>query len=186
MLLFAHVGITLGAATVISGVIDKRRENKSWLASLSKYLDIRFLLAGSILPDIIDKPVGWLFLKDLFSSGRIFSHTLLFLVLLAVIGAVLYKTKHQVWMLSLAVGTAFHLLLDGMWAIPGTLFWPLLGLHFSSRVVHGWLGWMFDVVFSNPAIYFAELIGLVLVSWFTLTVIGRKQVSRLLMTGWIS
>ena len=62
MLLFGHAGITLGAATLIAGVTAKKRnsgkENPSWFTSLSRFVDIRFLLIGSLLPDIIDKPVA--------------------------------------------------------------------------------------------------------------------------------
>jgi hypothetical protein len=48
--------------------------------------DYRFVLVGSMLPDIIDKPLGQLVLRNLMSNGRIFSHTLLFLLLICLAG----------------------------------------------------------------------------------------------------
>ena len=84
MLIFGHAGITLGAAVIVSSVAYNRKsqdvEKRSNLSSLPAYLDIRLLLIGSLLPDIIDKPVGQLIFRETFSNGRIFSHTLLFLL----------------------------------------------------------------------------------------------------------
>src|SRR4030043_727323 len=102
MLLFAHPGITLGAATLIADAVNRK---PSWFASLSRYLDIRWLMVGSLLPDIIDKPVGQYFFRDTFNNGRIFSHTLLFFIVLTAIGFFLYKRHCHIWMLSLAAGT---------------------------------------------------------------------------------
>jgi hypothetical protein len=183
MLLFAHTGITLGAATVISGAANYRQGKTAWLTSLSKYMDIRFLIIGSMLPDIIDKPIGQYFFADTFSNGRIFSHTLSFLVLLTVIGFLWYKTKHQIWGLSLAAGTLAHLVLDGMWGVPETFFWPFFGWEFENREISGWLGGLFDTLVSNPAIYISEVIGFVISVWFGLLIIKRKQLKSLIKTG---
>ncbi len=185
MLLFAHTGIALGAATIVTGVVN-RREKVSWLTSLSKYMDIRVLLVGSMLPDIIDKPVGMYFFRDTFQNGRIFSHTLLFLVVLTVIGFYLFKAHRQAWMLTLAAGTAMHLVLDGMWGVPGTFFWPLFGFQFSSIEVEGWARGIFEAIVSNPTIYISEAIGLFILIWFSVTVIKRKQVVAFLKTGRVS
>lgn len=71
MLVLAHAGITLGTATLLAGVVKYRHEPKrsriSWFTSLSKYIDIRILIIGSLLPDIIDKPVGQYFFQETFS-----------------------------------------------------------------------------------------------------------------------
>ena len=183
MLILAHTGIALGAATVIAGAVNNRRGKVSWLASLSKYLDIRFLLAGSLLPDIIDKSVGQYLFRETFNNGRIFSHTLLFFLLLSAIGFILYKTRRQVWMLSLAAGTLAHLVLDGMWGVPATLFWPFMGFAFNSVELTGWASGMLEAVVSDPFIYIPEIIGLVILLWFGVTVIRRKQVSSFIKHG---
>jgi membrane-bound metal-dependent hydrolase YbcI (DUF457 family) len=182
MLLFAHTGIALGAAAVIAGVANNR-EKVFWFKSLSKFLDIRFLVVGSMLPDIIDKPVGMYLFRDTFSNGRIFSHTLLFLLVLAAIGVWLYKTKVQAWMLALVTGTFFHLVLDSMWQIPGTLFWPLMGLNFTAIETEGWIEGVFSAYVSNPSVYIPELIGTAILIWFGIVVIKRKQVIAFLKSG---
>jgi membrane-bound metal-dependent hydrolase YbcI (DUF457 family) len=186
MLLFGHAGITLGAATLINGAVNIRHTKMSWLTSLSRYVDIRLLLVGSLLPDIIDKPVGQYFFRGTFNNGRIFSHTLLFLILISVIGFYLYKRHRQVWMLTLAAGTFMHLLLDEIWLTPGTLFWPLLGLTFSKIELTGWLSDIFRELFSMPRVYIPEAIGLVILLWFGLILVRRKKVSVFIKYGKVS
>jgi len=104
MLLFAHVGLALATARLYSR------------------LDLLFLALGSILPDIIDKPLGLL----LFGSpnmGRTFAHTLLFLLIL---GAISLRLR-DIRLASLTWGVFIHLILDSMWSSPVILLWPLLG-----------------------------------------------------------
>jgi len=186
LLLFGHVGVTLGAATLLAGAAKSRHTRISWLATLSRYLDIRFLLVGSLLPDIIDKPVGQYIFKDTFDNGRIFSHTLLFLVLLSAIGFYLYKRYRQVWMLALAAGTFAHLLLDEIWLTPRTLFWPLLGFTFEKIDLANWLSDIFHELFSKPAVYIPEAVGLAIMLWFVLVLVRRKRVGDFIKYGKVS
>ena len=100
MLLFAHIGLTLGAAGLLTKAFPPR-ENEDQKARhepppdtpkdelspnkplhWTKRLDWRFIIIGSMLPDIIDKPLGMFILGDTFSNGRIFAHTLLFFIIL--------------------------------------------------------------------------------------------------------
>jgi inner membrane protein len=104
MLLFAHMGLALAAAR-----------------SFAK-ADLLFVAIGSMLPDIIDKPMGEI-VYGTPSMGRIFAHTLLFLLLLA--GAALYTRDLR--LASLCGGVLVHLTLDFMWSSPVILFWPMLG-----------------------------------------------------------
>lgn len=187
MLVFGHAGLTLGVATLVAGIADIRRaslnEKKSWFASLSRHVDIRILMVGSLLPDIIDKPVGQFFFRETFSNGRIFSHTLLFLLVLTGIGFYLYRRHRQVWMLTLAAGTFLHLILDGMWTTPATLFWPLMGFTFEKEDITDWLANIFREAFSHPQYAIPELLGLVILAWFGLALVFRKKVSAFLKSG---
>jgi GTP-binding protein len=72
MLLFAHTGITLGTAKVMARAAGWREKG------LPAQLDYRLVLIGSMLPDLIDKPLGGVILP--LGNGRIYSHTLLFLL----------------------------------------------------------------------------------------------------------
>jgi len=104
MLLFAHMGIALA------------------LAGLVKRADLLFVLLGSILPDLIDKPLGLLVFGTP-AMGRTFAHTLLFLLILAALA--LYTRDIRV--ASLCGGVFAHLALDFIWQSPVIFFWPLLG-----------------------------------------------------------
>lgn len=183
MLLFGHVGITLGASAVLAGSVNLRREKIAWFVSLSKYLDIRFLLVGSLLPDIIDKPVGQYIFRDTFSNGRIFSHTLLFLIVISAFGFFLWKKQHQIWMLALATGTLTHLLLDVIWETPSTLLWPLLGFSFPKNDLEGWAQGIFYAMVHEPTVYIPEIIGLAIVLWFAVGVIRHKKVGVFIKCG---
>ncbi|MHB8105053.1 MAG: metal-dependent hydrolase [Dehalococcoidales bacterium] len=180
MLLFAHPGITLGAATIIA---DAANRKPSWFASLSRYLDIRWLLVGSLLPDIIDKPVGQYLFKDTFNNGRIFSHTLLFLIVISLVGYYLLKKFRQSWMLTLAAGTFAHLVLDEMWQTPQTLFWPVLGWSFPKEELEGWASNIWNALFNNPAVYIPEIVGLVVLLVFCYLIIRRKKFGAFIKHG---
>jgi len=104
MLLFAHLGLTLAAGRFFAKA------------------DLAFLALGSLLPDLIDKPLGWL-VYGTPSMGRIYAHTLLFLMLLMVLAVVSWDIR----LASLSGGVLAHLILDSMWNSPTTLFWPLRG-----------------------------------------------------------
>jgi inner membrane protein len=189
MFLFAHTGIALGAATAVATAVAaaaNRREKKSWLASLSKYADIRFLIIGSMLPDIIDKPVGQYFFRETFENGRIFSHTLLFLLLISTIGLIVYKKSHRIWGFSLVAGVLAHLVLDSMWGTLATLFWPLMGWGFGAIDITDYAGMILRELISDPSIYIPETIGLIIIIWSGITVIRKKQIAALLKTGRIS
>jgi inner membrane protein len=187
MLFFGHIGITVGAGTVLAGIRENRLDNrvmrKSWITSLSYHVDIRVLMVGSLLPDIIDKPVGQYIFPGTFSNGRIFSHTLLFLILLSAVGLWLYRNRHKVWLLTLAAGTCVHLILDGMWNTPSTLFWPAMGLTFQKIDVESWFPHLFKSLVSDPVILTSEIVGLAVILWFGLTLLRRKKVSVFLKSG---
>jgi membrane-bound metal-dependent hydrolase YbcI (DUF457 family) len=95
-------------------------------------MDLRFLLLGAVLPDLIDTPIGLAAYRSL-GGVRLVAHTLVFAALAMVI--VLVSTRRgrprKRWM-PLAVGVLVHLILDAMWADPETLWWPFLGWDFSA------------------------------------------------------
>jgi inner membrane protein len=187
MLLLAHTGITLSVATLLAGAARSNQKTgngiSTWFTSLSAYVDIRILLIGSLLPDIIDKPLGVFFFRDTFSSGRIFGHTLLFLIMLTAAGFLLYRRRHRTWLLVLAFGTFIHLILDQIWLTPKTMLWPFLGFTFDRLDVSDWFTLWFRDLFVYPELYIPELIGLAILLWFAITLINRKRVGVFLRQG---
>ena len=142
MLLFAHLGLTLAAA--------------KFTERFGLRPDLAFVLLGSILPDLIDKPLGYLIYGSM-ASGRIFAHTLLFLLVLAALATILKSRPLG----SLAFGVLAHQALDTIWTTPVIFLWPLLG-DFPVKARMSVLSY-FEMLMrglQNPGILVPELLGL--------------------------
>jgi len=209
MLVLGHVGITLGTIKLFCAVTKSKfipkttgektaepssprkfksahifpNHQTSWLTSVVNKLDIRLLLIGSLLPDIIDKPVGLYFFSETFSNGRIFCHTLLFLILVTAMGFYFYRHHGKTWALALSLGTFIHLILDQMWFTPQTLFWPLFGFQFERLDISDWTINIFQELLTDPAVYIPELLGTVILIWFTWTLIYRRKIKVFIKYG---
>lgn len=122
-------------------------------------VDVRFLVLGAILPDLIDLPLGTIVLADRYSNGELWFHTLL--APTAIVVAVLLLTRRgrrrRAWM-ALAVGMMFHLLLDGMWTSAETFFWPFFGLSFPAGPQPYWSG-VWARALADPMRWISEAIG---------------------------
>jgi len=203
MLILGHTGITLGAAALLSGALRRSRisqpkeespqavadsknsssEKASWFTMLWRRVDIRLLMIGALLPDIIDKPAGQFFFREPFSNGRIFSHTLLFLILVTVAGLYLYWRRGSSWLLALSFGTFAHLVLDRMWRAPQTLFWPVLGSAFARIELADWASNILQAMLTNPEVYIPELVGAIVLFWFGLVLVRRRKVFAFIRYG---
>lgn len=82
---------------------------------------------GAIVPDLIDKPLGHIFLADTLQYGRIYTHTLLALIVVALVGLLVYWRYRNALGLALAVGIGSHQVLDAMWREPANWLYPFLG-----------------------------------------------------------
>ena len=128
MLILGHVGCAL-AATQAGEAAYKRVSGRRFSAA-AKLIDYRLLAVGALLPDIIDKPLSWLILPGVLDGiTRNIGHTLLFPLLLLVVWR-LASGRSPNFLLPLAIGSALHLLLDGMFTMPNTLLWPFMGWAF--------------------------------------------------------
>lgn len=211
MLVFGHAGITLGAAVLLNGAVTKsysfrKRQHRavedfeppsqaftgqnhdscngvSWFTSLANCIDMRLLLVASLLPDIIDKPLGTFFFRDSLSNGRIFCHTLIFLLVITLVGFYLYRAHRKTWLLVLSFGTFTHLICDQMWLTPQTLLWPVYGWTFQKHDLSYWLQNMLSALHTNPAVYVPELVGAMILVWFMLVLVRRRQFYRFIKNG---
>ncbi len=206
MLLFGHAGITLGVATVAANLRPFRERlmaqarpketvsdppaqavpKASPFDAVATFLDVRLLLIGSLLPDIIDKPLGHLIFRQALSNGRTFAHTLLFSIVISGIGAYLYSRSRRTWLLALSFGSVMHLILDQMWLNPKTLFWPVFGFVFEKTDISDWIPNMLHALTVNPGEYVSEALGFVLVAWFAWVVLRRHRVRAFIQHGKIS
>lgn len=189
MLLLGHLGITMGATIGIERVLsrihpaDPPGALPARVAVFLRALDYRILLLGSVLPDLIDKPVGVYLFHDTFESGRIFAHTLLFLLALTAIGIWRYRRSAASGVLTLALGVFMHLLLDGVWRSPRTLFWPAFGLDFPEYETGNFLREMIERLLHKPSAYIPEFVGLAIGLGIGVRMLRSGALLRFFKTG---
>lgn len=130
MLIMCHLFIGLVIGLVIFQYLNDRRV-------------IVLAAIGSILPDLIDKPLGHILLSGSIDFGRIYAHSGLFFVAILAVGIVYHRKKGSWIVLALVAGLLSHLALDSMWEMPVTVFYPFLGdfgqHHFPNYVEESFL-----------------------------------------------
>lgn len=205
MLFFAHCGITLGTVAALDyarrslhkpaqlavghdNPTSAKASNPGHGASLNA-VDYRLVLLGGILPDVIDKPLGTLFAST-FGSGRLFCHSLLFVLLITLFGLYLYR-RGKLWLLTIAFGCAIHLALDEMWLMPRTFVWPLYGLSFEKLDPESYV-WSLDYVgmlinwlFTDPHVLVPEIVGTVILLGLVWRLVRGKKVHHFIRVGTI-
>ncbi len=202
MQLVAHIGITLGSAWVLqkaysgikrkisglkpdyiaSGSLgDHTMEADSKPVATAGWLDYRFLLLGSIFPDIVDKPLGVIFQV----SGRAFCHTLLFTVLILAAGICLFRIRKSPGLFFFALGCVTHVLLDSMWLNKITFLWPLFGWGFQHTDISigPWIENLFLDLITKPSEYIPEVIGAILLAFFFFSLSRNSKISRPIKSG---
>jgi inner membrane protein len=215
MFVFGHMGITLAGALVLDAVLSRRHgagvptavqpvpapqktrpptpsvtAPSARLRSLAERMDTRVLFVGAILQDVIDKPIGRLLFRETFDNGRIFAHTLLFLMVVTAIGLYMYRKKSSLTGLVLSFAVLIHLFLDAMWFRPRTLFWPLLGLSFGEYPtdLYSWSGIqaVMEKVVANPVMALMalpELFGALVLIWFVWQLAKTRRLHVFLRYG---
>ena len=145
-------------------------------------IDFRFVIIGSMLPDMIDKPLGVFVLSGQLGTGRAFAHSLAFVSAIALV-ALLWPGLARRLLAPLALGAAAHLVFDQMWRQPRTLLWPLLGWRLERADVRGWLEQMLEQLSSDPYIYVSEAAGAALVVLLVVSLLRRRGLRDFLLTG---
>jgi hypothetical protein len=161
MFYFGHVGI-----------------GRKIVSPFARGLPAKAILIGTILPDLIDKPLfyGWAAWHGrpgsdlgLMSGTRTFAHTALFLVLLTLIATL----KRSRTFAALSLGVASHLLLDtGSSALISeelarasqiSLLWPLRGMKFPNFPHASF--WEHLLTLQEPILLGGEIVGILLIFW---------------------
>jgi membrane-bound metal-dependent hydrolase YbcI (DUF457 family) len=119
-----------------------------WNVFRDPAIDHRLVVAGALLPDVID--LAW--------GRRALAHTLfapvavLTLVMLATRGRRLLRRR----LLVLPIGMFLHLVLDATWVETDLMWWPFAGTEFpQGRLVPGF-----------PLVIALEIVGAWAVGWF--------------------
>jgi LexA-binding, inner membrane-associated putative hydrolase len=164
MLLFGHVGLTIGLAR-----------------ALCREVDVRWVAVASMLPDIIDKPLRY-FITPVFthSNTRTVGHSLTVIVVGMVVVLLLRRPIRGAGIVALVLPV--HLLLDSMWAsdMRISLLWPWAGNGFPPLHEVGMTGFWHHLVgnLSDPVNLTGELGGLLVLGylwrWCGLTSAARR------------
>ena len=182
MVFFGHVGITLGAGWVARAAGRPAGSPSRLVRTVSDNLDLRLLVIGSMLPDIIDKPLMLLGPDNVIGSGRAIAHSLAFIIALLLAGLMARKSARVV-LLTLLTGSLGHLALDGMWQVPHTLLWPLLGWDFQHIDVGPLASHLLRALTTKPLAYVPEAVGFAISLAFGLRLLLKHKMRSFLMTG---
>lgn len=113
-------------------------------------IDYRLVVAGALLPDLVDAPFG----------GARVAHTLVASVALLVAVMLVTRGRRRArrrW-LAVPIGTFLHLVFDAAWTRTETLWWPFYGWSLDGRLPgldHG-----------VGVLVVEEVVGLVALVWF--------------------
>jgi hypothetical protein len=152
-----HVGLTLAVV---------------WLLVRDRpFVDYRLVALGSVLPDLVDKPLQLFVFRDGLTSGRTYGHTLIvhLTVLLAI---VLYvKATSPLRYAFVPIAAVMHLVEDGVFSSPRVLLWPALGVTFPPKFARTMVG---ADALADPTFIRQEIIGAVLLVLFLVA----RRISR--------
>ena len=124
-------------------------------------MDLRWVMVGSLLPDLIDKPIGSIFFHDTFGTHRLLAHAVVFPIvgLAVVLVATRRGSAIRRGLIGLVIGVFVHLLLDAAWASPEAFWWPFFGAEFPPIVDSDFASLLARMV-SDPLVWAGEAVGL--------------------------
>jgi len=143
MSIMAHIGLTILLFLLLLRYLGR---------DIRGY-DIRLLAVGSMLPDIVDKPLCWASL----APGRGCAHTLLFMV-------VILAASWRFGILELAFGNFMHLMLDTMFLDLKVLLWPMMGL--SLEMTRHTVTYYWENILNSTYTQVTEALGLLCILYF--------------------
>lgn len=170
MLPLAHMGITI---TLV-------RSFEKILGTLK--IDYRLLLAASLLPDLIDKPLGYILSTDHSFGTRSLGHSLFFLLYILSIGLFQWYKHEKTCFLILFIGSVVHDTLDRMWYYPKTLLWPFAG----NSVIDKFETWEMPIrigIINTTQLFALEIIGGSILFFFFCWLILQKKMLLFISSG---
>lgn len=193
MLLFGHIGITLGIIKTYENLTQDFSGKEDGVK-----IDYRYVLVGAMLPDFVDKPLVLMLSNAPVHSARYIAHSLTFALLLLLLSAIFIISFKSSKLLILTACSYLHLFLDKMWLYPKVFLWPLYYLKFKNKSIStisngvikkienayvsvadiDWLS-----VYSKPEIYIPELIGLAFIIYYLIKLIFKNEFKGFIETG---
>jgi membrane-bound metal-dependent hydrolase YbcI (DUF457 family) len=169
-MIFWHLGITLFIARYVFRDPD---------------MDLRLVAAGSLLPDVIDKPLGSILFNGTFETHRLFSHALIFPVIL-LLGVVLATRRSGALrkaLIAVVLGMFVHLLLDAAWVHTEAFLWPFFGWEFPP-IPDSAFGPLLRNMVTDPLVWAGEAAGIAYLVFLAVRRLGsREAINGFVRTG---
>ncbi len=127
-------------------------------------IDYRFVLAGALLPDLVDGLLGLFLFEG--PAGRWAAHSILAVIVVSVAIIVGLRGERRLAVFGVGVGWLVHLVADGMWNAPETFFWPAFGGSFSESPAEPYSWDLLANPLDHLSTWGAEAVGAALLVWF--------------------
>ena len=200
--IFGHVGLTLAAAYAADRLLREPLERRRQTSGVSegdsteppdetnsrlfRAPDYRLVIVASLLPDIVDKPLGVWIAPDLVNHGlRSVAHSAAFALILMAASSAVPSPRWGHSLIALSFGSAWHLVLDQMWKTPSTVLWPALGWAFPVRSVAGLSELSSSYLRDHLTFYTApwEVAGALVILLFAVRLYRRRAYVRFFRSG---
>ena len=140
-------------------------------------------IAGAILPDLIDKPLGLLF-PAFVGGGRTVFHSLIAAGIVLVFLLIFFRSRFLIPGGGMVGGVLLHQILDEMWNLPVNWFYPFLG-PFQGHIDISYVDTYFWFEITNPSewIFMIGSVVILLMSYPDITLISEVSLSNRRKTG---
>ena len=136
MFIFAHI---FAGALLGWGLMQLTHDRKVLL----------LCIAGSMLPDLVDKSLGLVF-PSVFNGGRTLFHSLMILGIIVLPAALVVRSRYVFYGIGGAAAVLLHQVFDEMWHQPVNWLYPVMG-PFQGTMVPDYFGAYFWFEISNPS-----------------------------------
>jgi inner membrane protein len=196
MLLLGHLGTTIGVASLIEELIGSFHKDK-----VKASIDYRLVMVGSMLPDIIDKPLVLLTASKPVGSARFIAHSLVFIIALLLLGELYKLIYKRSGIILIAYASIAHMIEDLVWKSPKLFFWPYYNWIMSnikgSQPTMGGVGinkrieiitesvTKLDMkkILLQPDVLIPEILGGIIILYFFFILMRNKNLIGFLKTG---
>ena len=132
-------------------------------------------IAGVLFSDLLDKPLS-LLMPDVFGSTRTIGHTLIVALILMIAACILWQRYGTILGMVFAGMVLLHQVLDMLWAVPVTWFFPLFGMFEKTPAAGGFMQFFLIEATSPSEWVFALASCVFIVRWYP--VIRQDQASH--------
>lgn len=183
MLIAGHIGLTLGVIKIYEKVAKKKNTKND------NFIDYRIVALGSILPDIIDKPLVQIIYGLRNHEGHLIAHSFIFSALLITLGIIIFFMNKNKNALLLGICSLIHQLFDKAILLPNIFLLPDVNssnfillkrfefVHNITLPIYTRFPYLRDTMtyFEKPYVFIAEVIGFIIIVYFVCKLLKNKK-----------